>query len=476
MITTKQIDMKPRLLTTLALLVFCSYGQAQIPEQASIDRIFAEWNKPDVPGGALGIVKDGKLIYAKGYGIADLEHDITITPSSVFYICSVSKHFVTFSVLLLEEQGKLNLDDKIQKYLPDFPEYEKPLTIRHFIHHTSGVRDNLTLMALKGRSYLDHIEDEEVYKLIKRQSTLNFTPGERYLYSNSCYFMLAMIVEKAAGQSLRDFARENMFEPLGMKNTQFYDDIPDLVKNRVFSYQKTEDGFDNLVSRFDLVGSGGVYSTIEDLLLWDRNFYHNKLGKGGPEIIEKMLEEGLLNNGESSGYAFGLKNGTYRGLKTVSHGGSLAGYRAHFLQFPGQSYSVIILSNRSDGAPGSKAYKVADIVLEELFTEEKEVKQAREEKPNSAPDEAAPAKVDVQEFTGDYYCEDLDVVYRFSVEGESLQFSIQNKEESALNISGVDEFRSSGLLFRFNRNKGKIAGFELDAGRVKNLAFTKINK
>ena len=350
----------------LPLSIFC-----QIPESKEIDKIFAEWNKIETPGAALGIVRDGKLIYSKGYGYGDLEHDLEITPSSVFYIGSVSKQFVTFAVLLLEEQEKINLDDRIQKYLPDFPEYESPLTIRHFIHHTSGVRDYLTLMYLKGRSYLDHIEEEQVYELIKSQEELNFAPGEKYLYSNSCYFMLAMIIEKAAGESLREFARKNMFEPLGMKNTLFYDDNRDLIKNKVFSYEPREDGeFNNLILRFDLVGSGGVYSSVEDLLLWDQNFYTNKLGKGGQDIINKMHEEGLLNDGTSSGYAFALNNGEYKGLKTVSHGGALAGYRAQLMRFPDQNFSVIILANRGDANPTGMSFQVADVLLKEHFKEE----------------------------------------------------------------------------------------------------------
>lgn len=365
----------------LLLLLFCLFSISllgQIKEGQAIDSLFAEWNKYDEPGAALGIVKDAKLIYSKGYGIADLEHDIEITPSSVFYIGSVSKQFVAFSILLLEEQGKLDLDDKIQKYLPDFPEHKTPLTIRHFIHHTSGVRDYLTLMYLKGRDYLDNIEINEAYELIKRQKELNFLPGEKYLYSNSCYFMLAMIVENAADQSLKEFAHENIFKPLEMKNTLFYDDNTDLIKNRVFSYSKKtdEEGFNNLIMRFDLVGSGGVYSNIEDLYLWDQNFYNNKLGKGGQGIIDKMHEEGLLNNGKSSGYAFALNNGTYRGLKTVSHGGSLAGYRAELMRFPDERFSVIILANRGDANPTNKAFQVADILLDDKFVEESKNKES----------------------------------------------------------------------------------------------------
>lgn len=368
-------------------LSFSVYALEQNKDFQVIDGLFKQWDKKDVPGAAIGIVQDGKLIYSNGYGSADLEHDIDITPTSVFYIGSVSKQFVTFSILLLEEQGKLDLDDPIQKYLPDFPDYGKPLTIRHFIHHTSGVRDYLTLMYLKGRNYLDNADVDEVYDLIKRQKELNFTPGEKYLYSNSCYFMLAMIVEKAAGQSLKVFADENIFKPLGMKSSLFYDDNTDLIKNRVFSYNKKKDeaGFDNLISRFDLVGSGGVYTNIEDLYLWDQNFYNNKLGKGEQGIIEKMHEEGLLNNGESSGYAFALMNGTYKGLKTVSHGGALAGYRSQLIRFPEEKFSVIVLANRGDANPTDKAYKIADIYLKDKFIEEnvtrKEDEIAKTEQP-----------------------------------------------------------------------------------------------
>jgi CubicO group peptidase (beta-lactamase class C family) len=388
-------------LLILVLLPFSVFSLEQGKDIQAIDSLFKKWDMPDVPGAALGVIKDGKLIYSKGYGIADLEHDIDITPSSVFYIGSVSKQFVTFSVLLLEEQGKINLDDKIQKYLPDFPDYGTHLTIRHFIHHTSGVRDYLTLMSLKGRNYLDNADVDEVYELIKNQKELNFTPGEKYLYSNSCYFMLAMIVEKAAGQSLKVFADENIFKPLGMKSTLFYDDNTDLINNRVFSYNKkeNEEGFDNLISRFDLVGSGGVYTNIEDLFLWDQNFYNNKLGKGGQDIINKMHEEGQLNNGESSGYAFALNNGTYKGLKTVSHGGSLAGYRSQLIRFPEEKFSVIILANRGDANPTTKTHKIADILLKDRFVEETDKNDSNSKKPIA---EKPLEKFTINQLTGNY--------------------------------------------------------------------------
>lgn len=446
------------------LLIFCSFSLislAQVKENHAIDSLFLEWNKPDVPGGALGVIQDGKLIYSKGYGIADLEHDIEITPSSVFYIGSVSKQFVTFSILLLEEQGKLDLDHKIQKYLPDFPEYNAPLTIRHFIHHTSGVRDYLTLMYLKGRNYLDNTDEDEVYALIKRQEELNFTPGEKHLYSNSCYFMLAMIIEKAAGQSLKEFAYKNIFQPLGMKNTLFYDDNTDLIKNRVFSYSKkqNENGFNNLIMRFDLVGSGGVYSNIEDLFLWDQNFYNNKLGKGGQAIINKMHEEGLLNNGKSGGYAFALNNRTYKGLKMVNHGGSLAGYRTELMRFPDEKFSVILLANRGDANPTLTSLKIADILLKEKFVEAPKTKEIKTDQSRTYETNTR------QEFTLNqligHYEVQTGVVLQLTIKDDSLNV-VQNWDKSSYNIINTtgDTYEipnNSSIQFVFSELKDDFA-------------------
>ena len=401
--------------------------------EAEIDSVFSEWNSITVPGGSVSIIKDGQQVFARGYGSADLEHDIGNAPGTVFYIGSVSKQFVTFCILLLEEQGKLGLDDDIHEYFPDFPDYGVPLTIRNFIHHTSGVRDYLTLMALKNRSYLDHITIEEVYNLLKQQQELNFTPGDQYLYSNSCYFMLAQVVEKASGKTIREFAREEIFEPLGMNNSLFYDNNRDLIKNRAFSYQKTSAGWANLVNRFDLVGSGGVYSTVEDLFLWDQNFYHNKLGKGGQAIIEKMHQEGMLNNGESSGYAFAIVNGKYKGLRTVSHSGSLAGYRAVQLRFPDQQFTVTILANRSDASPTSKAYKLADLYLKDQLVEEtRETVEQKDYKVKKLSEKK------MQVFAGHYWNERVGFRVEVSVQDNLLKLTDRSGEYFLRPISNTE--------------------------------------
>jgi CubicO group peptidase (beta-lactamase class C family) len=404
------------------LLALCTYSLlsfGQLKESQEIDNIFKQWCKQNVPGGAIGIIKDGELMYSKGYGIADLEHDIKISSSSVFNICSISKEFVSFSLLLLEEQGKLNLDDTVQTYLPDFPEYDAPLTIRHFINHTSGIRDVKKLIQLKGENIFDNLEPEEVYTLIKHQKALEFSPGDKFAWSNSDYFILSMIIEKVSGQSLKTFTQEHIFGPLGMKNTLFYDDNTDLIKNRVFSYNKknAEDGFDNVIMRFHLVGSFGAYSTIEDLFLWDQNFYNNKLGKGGQKIIKNMHEEGLLNNGESSGYAHSVMINNYKGLKTVRHAGSFAGYRSVILRFPDERVSVIILANRDDANLWTMSYQLADVLLKEKFIA---VSKKTETKTVNPEITHIKEKFSLAQITGNYEREPGSL-FKFSIKNDSLQ-------------------------------------------------------
>jgi CubicO group peptidase (beta-lactamase class C family) len=453
------------------LLLSCSTNQDISTNNEEVDALFSEWDKSDSPGYGLGVIQDGKLVYAKGYGEADLEHDIPITPSSVFYIGSVSKQFVTMCILLLEEEGKINLDDEIQVYLPDFPRYDSPLTIRNFIHHTSGVKDNLTLWGLAGNDILDHIEDEAIYEMIKRQKELNFTPGERYLYSNSCYFMLAMVVEEASGESLKEYADKNIFSPLGMSNSHFHDDHSHLIKDKAFSYSPSNGYFKNLIMRFDLVGSGGVYSNIKDMYLWDQNFNHNILGKGGQELIEKMHTNGLLNNGESTGYAFAIANGTYRGLRTSGHSGALAGYRANHMRFPDQDFSVILLGNLSSHNSTLMAKKVAEVYLEDQMEPVEDINVTTN---SSNSNNATPYEVtNPEQYKGSYYSEELDVNYTISFEYGRLYCRVKHNPSMAMTGNSKDIFRFQGVRVAFSRVNNRITGFRLDAGRVQNLNFIK---
>lgn len=461
------------------IIIFNSFLSCQtnqpptFTENQEVDALFKEWNFEQSPGCALAVIKDGEIIYKKGYGTADLEHDVPITPATVFYIGSVSKQFVTMSILLLVEEGKINLDDAVQTYLPDFPTYEKEVTIRNLIHHTSGIRDYLTLWSLAGNNYLDHIDETAVYRMITRQKELNFLPGEQYLYSNSCYFMLSMIIEKASGKSLKEYAQNNIFEPLGMQNSHFHDDYFHIIRDRAFSYFYDENRFNNLIMRFDLVGSGGLYTSVEDLYLWDQNFYQNELGNGTQELIENMHQEGILNNGESAGYAFALVNGEYRGLKTVSHGGALAGYRAQLMRFPDQNFSVVILSNLASFRPTYMAQKVAELFLEDDMGPKEEDSSSE----NQDDEEAESYHLcSLEEYQGKFYSDELDVNYLLSIIDGKLSASAGNNNTWALEPIDKDKF-SAWFTLNFERDaSGSISGFSVNAGRVQNLKFVKLKE
>jgi CubicO group peptidase (beta-lactamase class C family) len=326
-----------------------------------IDEIFAFYDKPDSPGCALGIIRDGQLIYARGYGRANLEHDIPITAQTIFDIGSTSKQFAATAIHLLALQGKLAVDDEVRKHIPDLPDYGKKLTIRHLLHHTSGVRDYLTLWGMAGQNFDDTTTSDDALRLILRQKELNFGPGDEHLYSNSGYFLLSEIVKRVSGMTLRQYAEKQIFTPLGMKQTHFHDDHRMIVRGRATGYGPGPGGTRIDMSNFEQTGDGAVYTSVEELLLWDRNFYDPKVG--GKDLLDRLHEVGVLNNGEKLTYASGLMVDTYRGLKSVSHGGSWAGYRAELLRFPTEKTSIICLCNMAMSNPSRLARNVADVVL-----------------------------------------------------------------------------------------------------------------
>jgi CubicO group peptidase (beta-lactamase class C family) len=331
---------------------------------AKIDKLFAQWDKPDSPGAMLAVIKDGKVIYKRGYGMADLEHNIPISAATVFNIASTSKQFTAMSILMLVRQGKISLDDDLQKYVPDIPKYDSPVTIRQLIHHTSGIRDYLGLMSLAGLRQEDYYDNDDIIELMERQKNLNFKPGSEYLYSNTGYVLLSMVVQKVSGKSLRDFAKENIFKPLGMKNTQIRDDHTAIVPNRAIGYSPVKGGmFQIKVQDVDVVGDGNLYTTVDDLFLWDQNFYNNILNAQDKELISQMLAPFTLTSGKDTGSASGLHVGQYKGLKFVSHPGSMPGYRSQMIRFPDERFSVICLANASDLNAAKLADQVADIFL-----------------------------------------------------------------------------------------------------------------
>lgn len=296
--------------------------------------------------------------------MADLNQGTAITPQTVFYIGSTSKQFTAFAVALLAERGVISLDDPVRKYIPELPAYADRVTIRQLVHHTSGVRDYLNLWGVSGRTFADEIPEELALDLLARQRALEFEPGSRWAYSNSGYFLLSLVVKRASGKTLREFARTEMFEPLGMGHTHFHDDNAMIVPGRAEGYQPNgSGGFQIVRSSFALVGDGGVLTTIDDMARWDANSYANRLGSGGQQLIEQVRTPGRLGNGTALDYGFGLFIGRYRGLSIIEHGGSFIGFRADLLQFPSERLAFAILCNDYTADPERLARRLAELYL-----------------------------------------------------------------------------------------------------------------
>jgi CubicO group peptidase (beta-lactamase class C family) len=447
------------ILGTVSTASAVSSSTAQDAQQEEVDKIFAEWDKPDTPGCALAVIKDGRIVYKKGYGIANLDYNIPITPQTVFDIGSTSKQFTAGSIALLALEGTISLDDDIRMYIPELPEYDQPITIRHLIHHTSGVRDYGTLWELAG------MEDHNVYTLkdivdmCAQQNSLNFSPGDEHLYSNSGYILLAAIVERVCGVTLGEYAKKHIFEPLGMKNTCVYEDRTAIIKNRATGYSKNQKGQYSIDHYFNFAmgGDGQVLTTVEDLFLWDQNFYDPKVG--GQEFLDLIHTRGVLNSGEELDYAFGLGHGEYRGVKTVSHGGAWGGFRAQLIRIPEHKFSVAVLSNLGTVNPSALANKVIDIYLADSL-------QPKKEKAGGKTPREKPFSVDTKVFDlyeGKYQ---LEIGLMFKILKENNRLWVEVEGQPKLELQPLSETR-----YYLEMVEAEVTFVKDDSGKVKEMIF-----
>jgi len=351
------------------VILVASAGAAPLQSQVTnprVDSIFAAFDKHDSPGCAVSVVDSGRTVFAKGYGMASLEHDVPITPSSAFYAASVSKQFTAFAVAMLAQQGKLSLDDDIRKWIPEVPNFGKTITVRNLIHHTSGLRDYFGLLGMTGWPSDGPLTEARFLDLVSRQKALNFPPGTRHLYSNTGYVLLSILVKRVSGKSLREYSDQAIFAPLGMTNSHFRDDHTALVKNRALAYSPSGSSWQMDVPGFDVVGDGGLFTTADDMAKWARNFDDHTVG--GDELAARVLTRGRLTSGDSIPYAFGLSHGVYRGQPIVEHGGAYGGYRTQVLRFPVQHFAVVTLCNASTANASRLSQSVADVYLGDRLT------------------------------------------------------------------------------------------------------------
>lgn len=433
----------------ISLFTLC-LSQAQNtlnPEEAAqVDAIFADWDKPNSPGASIGIIKDGQLIYGRGYGLANMEYDLPNTTTSVFRIGSTSKQFTAACIVLLAQEGKLSLDDSLTSFFPDFPAYAKNITVRHLLHHTSGIRDYLTLASLSGLSDDDFYTNETLMNWLNNQQELNFKPGEEHLYSNSGYWLMSQIVQKAANMTMAKYAKINIFNKLGMANTHFHDDHTAIVKNRSSGYAPTENGsYAISMTTLNMIGDGGIFSTIEDAKKWDDAFYNREVF--GARFWNTMTTPGVLNDGTTLDYACGLGVSNYNGLKEVSHGGAFVGFRAEHMRFPDQRFSVIIFANRADANPTRMAHQVTDIFLKDRFIDAAKTTSASGDNAYTAFAKAKPyplSATTLKSLEGSFWGDDSKISRKLEVRNDTLHYVRSNGRSTPMVPIAKDKFRWVG--------------------------------
>lgn len=441
-----------------------------------INQLFEEWNHKDSPGASVAIVKNGEILFSNGYGMANLEYDIPNSSKTVFNIASVSKQFTAFSIALLADNNQLSLDDDIRKYLSELPDFGKKITISNLVHHTSGLKDFFELLMMSGWLLDDVISEKKIMETILNQRTLNFEPGEDYLYSNTGYILLAKIVEKVSGLTLSEWAHKNIFEPLKMKNTFFNDDYEGIVKNMAYSYREDKNTFKKEIHSATIVGAGGLFTTAEDLALWVLNF--DTVEIGNKNIMSQIYQCGVLNNGKTTDYAFGQEVTHYKEIPFVVHGGGIAGYRTYLCRFPAQNLAIIVLSNLASFNPKKKAMQVADLYLKDSFPVITMQHLPNKEKNKHKDYIVLPISV-LKEYVGRYEIAD-DLIFNIWLENDVLKGHISGKKDTHVFMPiSEDEFElpTIPLSVKFERdNEDKVNKISLFKNKVVMAHAPKIAK
>ncbi len=359
--------MRLQFLALIATAAASATAHAQAPALsadtvAAIDKVFARYSTR-TPGCAVGVARNGTELLVRGYGMADLESGTPVRPSTIFEAGSVSKQVTAFLVLRLEQEGKLSIDDPLRKYLPELPDYGAPLTIRQVMSHTSGLRDWYSIAEVEGLiAYEHHFRNDDLLEMASRQRALNFPSGSEFLYSNTGWNLLALVIERASGVSFQEFSRTRLFEPLGMTQTRWRDDFRTVVPGRAPAYAPDRDsGYMHQMPLMSIVGAGGLLTTAHDLLLWNENLSTGRVG--GKALVERMQQRSRLAGGKEIPYGLGLFVRQARGTLEVSHGGATGGYRAHVLRYPERGLSIALLCNDAGANSAALAGGVADAFL-----------------------------------------------------------------------------------------------------------------
>ena len=455
-------------LVVLAQPIAPAQQQAVVDPAPAVDQMFAKWTNA-TPGCAVGVSAGRRPVLFKAYGMADLERDMRNTPETIFEAGSVAKQFTAMAVQLLAGDGKLSLDDPVQKHIPELPDYGKPLTIRHMLSHTSGLRDWGSVASIAGapRTTREYTH-AHVLDIVSRQRSLNFDPGTKWSYSNTGFNLAAIIVSRVSGMSFAEFSKQRIFVPLGMTRTSWRDYHTRLVKGRAIAYSESNGEYHIEMPFENVHGNGGLLTTVRDLLTWNNNLASPKVGN--PKLIAEMTTAGRFNDGTPLEYGLGFFVNEYRGVKNVYHSGSTAGYRAHLNRFPGAMISVAVLCNGSDGDATRSANRVSDAFLGDRLKPATTPNPARPAAPLNPP----PSVSQLIALAGAYWSDEAETMLTAAVDQGALV--LRRRPDTVITLTAVepDTFRGSIGTVTFIRNAaGAIEALSIKQDRVWDLRFAK---
>ena len=476
-----RLNIKVYVSVLIFLLVLSCQGPVKDHDikATTVDSLLVQFDRNHGPGVAIGIIQNGGFVYKKYFGQSNLNHDIPISEKSVFNIASLSKQFTAACIHLLAEEGQLSLDDDIRRHLPDFPSYGKPISIKNLLFHTSGIRDYTELLMLGGTRLFKGYDNDEAIQMIYRQKSLSFEPGKKWMYSNSNYILLKEIIEKVSGESLEEFAKQNIFGPLGMLNTQYNGSHESVIKNRVTRY-RTKDGKYAAVPDNDFtIGDGGIFSNLDDFLRWDQNFYNSKIGsKEFVESQEKSNVEFELGREIKGYYASGLMIMDYRGQKLILHGGGDAGIQTGYFRFPNSNFSVVSMANTNEYDFFGISLKIADLYLKDSLKDQLPERNEEIQVVPKPPKKNFSAK-ELEEYVGYYFSNEVDYFIEIVREEGKLKMPDTNAPGFLpVSIIEKDSLKLGPGKAKFHRDlQGKITGFsfDLDGGRVTGVVYKKQN-
>jgi CubicO group peptidase (beta-lactamase class C family) len=451
---------------------------AATAQQEAVNAIFAGYSSSGSPGCAVSVTRDGSTVFQRGYGLADIEQNVPITPQSAFYAASVSKQFTAAAIALLVLRGQLSLDANVRDFVPEVPDYGTKITVRHLLHHTSGLRDYLSLSAISGAPEDAPLTESDFLATISRQRALNFAPATKYSYSNTGYVLLSLIVRKVSGLSLREYATKEIFMPLGMTSTVFRDSHTTLIPRRATAYDTIDGAFRTRVPGFDLVGDGGLFTTAADLAKWNPMELDGALR--APGLSALMVERGRLASGDTIDYAMGLNIGTYRGAPIVRHGGSYGGYRAAYAVVPSASMTVALLCNIRSAAPFVMANRILDVYLGDRLAENAPATPAAVAASTAATSPVSNVRFEARDLLGDYFSAELDA--RWTIQpGISDGIALQRRNLAPMPLSVFDTAQlrftmpDTPLALRFERDgSGRVTGFIVDIDEISGIRFEKL--